>query len=268
MRAALARAGAMLAAGGSSEHDPNGAGMNPGIRSAYLLLIRAQLCGSALLLVACAQTPVTPAATHLRADTPAAEGQIPAPVQVAPLLPRPKPATRLETYSVVVNNVRVHDLLFALARDARLNVDIHSDITGTVTLNAIDQTLPQLLARVARQVDMRYEIEGQNLSVMRDTPYLRSYKIDYLSAVRNVKMSSLASTQFASSNSATGAATTTGASTGGTAQVDVASENRLWDSIVVNVKDILRETDKVIPKTQPVAVSVTAAPVAAQAGAA
>jgi MSHA biogenesis protein MshL len=240
--------------------------MNPGIRGGLWSCL--PLCAGVLLLAACGLTPAPPASGHLRAEAPRAEGQIPAPVQVTPLLPRPKPTARLETYSVVVNNVRVQDLLFALARDARLNVDIHSDITGTVTLNAIDQTLPQLLARVARQVDMRYEIEGQNLSVMRDTPYLRSYKIDYLSAVRNVKMSSLASTQFASSNSATGAATTTGASTGGTAQVDVASENRLWDSIVVNVKDILRETDKVIPKTQPVAVSVTAAPVAAQAGAA
>jgi MSHA biogenesis protein MshL len=236
----------MLAAGGSSEHDPYGAGMNSGICSAYFLF-RALVCGGALLLAACGQTPVTPAATHLRADTPAPEGQIPAPVQITPLLPRPKPAARLETYSVVVNNVRVHDLLFALARDAKLNVDVHNDISGTVTLNAIDQTLPQLLARIARQVDMRYELDGQNLSVMRDTPFLRSYKIDYLSAARNVKMSSLASTQFASSNSASGAATTSGASTGATAQVDVASENKLWESIVINVKEILRETDKVLP---------------------
>ena len=234
--------------------------MNPGTRGSLWWCL--PLCAGVLLLAACGLTPAPPATGHLRAEAPQAEGQIPAPVQVTPLLPRPKPTARLETYSVVVNSVRVQDLLFALARDARLNVDIHSDITGTVTLNAIDQTLPQLLARIARQVDMRYEIEGQNLSVMRDTPYLRSYKIDYLSAVRNVKMSSLASTQFASSNSATGAATTTGASTGGTAQVDVASENKLWDSIVINVKEILRETDKVIPKTQPVA---AAAPQAAPA---
>ena len=233
--------------------------MNAGVRATVLL------CASALLLAACAQTPVKPAATHLKADAAPVEGQIPPPVQIAPLLPKPRPAARLETYSVVVNNVRVHDLLFALARDAKLNVDIHSDIAGTVTLNAIDQTLPQLLARIARQVDMRYEIEGQNLSVMRDTPFLRSYKIDYLSAARNVKMSSLASTQFASSNSATGAATTSGTNTGATAQVDVTSENKLWESIVVNVKDILRETDKIIPKTQPLA---AAAPQAAPAGAA
>jgi general secretion pathway protein D len=216
--------------------------MTTGTRTAGLLL-----CANVLLLAACGQAPVKPAATHLRAEPPRTDGQIPSPVQLAPVLPKPKPAARLETYSVVVNNVRVQDLLFALARDARLNVDIHNDITGTVTLNAIDQTLPQLLARISRQVDMRYEVEGQNLSVMRDTPYLRAYKIDYLSAARNVKMSSLASTQFASSNSSSGAATTTGTSTGATAQVDVASENKLWESIVINVKEILRETDKILP---------------------
>ena len=128
--------------------------MTTGTRAAGLLL-----CANALLLAACGQAPVKPAATHLRAEPPRTDGQIPAPVQIAPVLPKPKPAARLETYSVVVNNVRVQDLLFALARDARLNVDIHNDITGTVTLNASDQTLPQWLARISRQVDMRYEIE-------------------------------------------------------------------------------------------------------------
>ena len=66
-------------------------------------------------------------------------------MRITPILPKPKPAARPETYSVVVNNVNAQELLFALARDAKLNVDIHSGITGSVTLNAIDQTLPQLL---------------------------------------------------------------------------------------------------------------------------
>src|ERR671922_2060345 len=116
----------------------------------------------AVLVAACGQIPIKPSDAHLRADE-RPEGAIPPPVQITPVLPKPKPSTRPETYSVVVNNVRVQELLFALARDARLNVDIHPDVTGTVTLNAIDQTLPQLLARIARQVDMRYEIHGDNL---------------------------------------------------------------------------------------------------------
>src|SRR5687767_3403694 len=148
-----------------------------------------------VLLAACGQTPLKPAATHIRADAPRPEGAIPAPVQITPVLPQPKPAAPPETYSVVVNNVRVQELLFALARDARLNIDVHPDLTGTVTLNAIDQTLPQLLTRIARQVDMRYEIDGPNLVVMRDTPFLRLYRIDYVNIARDARSVAAVATQ-------------------------------------------------------------------------
>src|SRR5258708_19694095 len=89
------------------------------------------------LLTACAQAPVKPAETHIRAGEPRPEGSIPPPVQMAPVLPRPKPSVRPETYSVVVNNVRVQELLFALPRDTTLNVSITPDITPTPTLNPI-----------------------------------------------------------------------------------------------------------------------------------
>src|SRR5687767_8629418 len=149
----------------------------------------------AVILTGCGQKPIKPSPTHIRVDEPRVEGTIPPPVQVTPVLPQPRPTARPETYSVVVNNVRVQELLFALARDAKLNVDIHSDISGTVTLNAIDQTLPQLLTRIARQVDMRYEIDGQNLVVMRDTPYLRVYRIDYVNIARDARSVAAVATQ-------------------------------------------------------------------------
>ena len=197
----------------------------------------------ALALAGCAQPPAKPSETHLGVEIPPppAAGSIPPAVQVAPVLPKPQAAARPETYSVVVNNVRVQDLLFALARDARINVDIHPGIAGTVTLNAVDQTLPQLLERIAKQVDMRYELDGPNLLVMPDAPVLRTYKIDFVSASRNVKMQSQTSTQF--STSATGAAAGAGAGqgTGSTATVDVSSNNQLWDTLVQNVRDILQE---------------------------
>jgi len=185
---------------------------------------------------------------------------IPPPVQVTPLLPKPKAAPRPETYSVVVSNVRAQELLFALARDARLQIDIDPNLVGSVTLNAIDQTLPQLLNRIARQVDMRYEMDGETLVVMRDSPFLRAYKIDYLSASRNVKMQSTASTQFG-----TGSASSGPAATGAISQIDVAAQNNLWDSIVQNVKEILRETDKIIPAAASVPTPLPGAPGSAPA---
>jgi MSHA type pilus biogenesis protein MshL len=191
----------------------------------------------------CGQAPIQPSVNHVRADEAQAAGTIPPPVQVTPLLPKPKASLRPETYSVVVNNVRAQELLFALARDAKLQIDIDPNLTGNVTLNAIDQTLPQLLNRIARQVDMRYEMDGDTLFVSRDSPYLRSYKVDYLSASRNVKMQSTASTQFGATSSQTAGPTATGA----TSTIDVLAQNNLWESIVQNIKDMLRETDRIVP---------------------
>jgi MSHA biogenesis protein MshL len=211
------------------------------------------------LAAACGQAPIQPSLNHVHAEAQPA-GSIPPPVQVTPLLPKPKPAARPETYSVVVNNVRAQELLFALARDAKLQIDIDPGLTGNVTLNAIDQTLPQLLNRIARQVDMRYEMDGDTLVVSRDAPYLRSYKVDYLSASRNVKMQSTASTQFGATSSQTAGPTSTGA----TSTIDVLAQNNLWESVVQNVKDMLRETDKLVPGTlQPAAAPAPVAPGAA-----
>jgi general secretion pathway protein D len=198
------------------------------------------------VLAGCGQQPLKPGDSHLREQPPLA-GAIPPPVQLTPMLPQPKPAVRPETYSVVVNNVRVQELLFALARDARLNVDIHPDMTGTVTLNAIDQTLPQLLTRIARQVDMRYEIDGQNLVVMRDTPFLRVYRIDYVNMARDSRSIATVSTQV------TGGlvSQTTSGQNNSTATINSVSANKFWDTLVANLKEILQETDKVIPAAPP-----------------
>jgi general secretion pathway protein D len=205
----------------------------------------AVIAAIAVLVAGCGQKPIKPAATHIRGDEPRVEGAIPPPVQVTPVLPQPKPTARPETYSVVVNNVRVQELLFALARDARLNVDIHSDLTGTVTLNAIDQTLPQLLTRIARQVDMRYEVDGQNLVVMRDTPFLRVYRIDYVNLTRDTRAVSNVSTQV--SGAAQPGAAASASLNNSTAVINSVSANKFWDTLVANVKEILQETDKVLP---------------------
>ena len=216
-----------------------------------------------IALAGCGQTPLKPSPAHVHADSAPPEGTIPAPVRVAPALPPPSPASRPETYSVVVNNVRVQDLLFALARDAKLNVDIHPSVTGSVTLNAIDQTLPQLLGRISKQVDMRYEMDGPTLSVMRDTPYLRVYRIDYVNLTRDATSLANLSTNVSGSAAAPGGGGGAGSQNNSTSIIRTTSNNKFWETLVANVRDLLRETDKIIPLNAPAA-SAAAAPAAAQ----
>ncbi|MGC2049625.1 MAG: pilus (MSHA type) biogenesis protein MshL, partial [Gallionella sp.] len=118
---------------------------------------------------------------------------------------------------------------------------------GTVTVNAIDQTLPQILTRIARQVDMRYELNNGYLTVMPDSPYLHSYKIDYVNMTReadgSISNSSLVGT-------AAGSTAGGGGGSGGNSSalaIKNISKNHFWDTLTQNIKDILHETDKILP---------------------
>lgn len=201
-----------------------------------------------LVLAACGTQPLPPSDNHIRAE-PARVGAIPAPLAYSALPLPPRPTVKAETYSVSVHNVPVQSLLFALARDARLNVDVHAGIVGDVTLNALDQTMPQLLARISKQVDMRYEIDGPNLVVRPDSPYLRNYRVDYVNMARDSSSTSSIATQIATTG-----ATGSGGGGGGsgtnnsTSSVSNTSNNRFWETLVQNIKDTLRETDKVMPE--------------------
>ena len=209
-----------------------------------------------LALAACqAPTPQQPLAGHLSSETSIAQGRgdIPATVQQTMSVPKPRSAPKTETYSVVVNNVQVKDLLFALARDAKVNVDIHPGITGVVSLNAINQTLPQLLTRISKQVDMRFELDGPNLAVMPDSPFLKHYKVDYVNMARTVTGTVSTNTQI--NTNQPGGASGSGASPVASGSSNVSntsiqnnSRNMFWEQLEKNIKDILHETDKVFPE--------------------
>lgn len=213
------------------------------------------MCSSAIVAVGCGGLPPqTPSAGHIGATDPGVKAsiksEIPRPVAASATLPRPKPASKTETYSVSVRNVAVEELLFALARDSKVNIDLHPGIHGTVTINAIDQTLQQILTRIAKQIDMRWELDGPNLAVMPDTPFLRTYKVDYVNMSRDVNGMVSINTQIASTS--TSAVGTTGTTTTGgnssTTTVKSEAKNHFWDSLDKNLKDILRETDKILPE--------------------
>ena len=128
------------------------------------------LLSAAALLGACAGVrTVEPSVGHL---TGSADTSAPAPpvVTAPPALKKPVPLPPVATYSVVAKDVPVGDLLFSLARDAELDLDMLSENDGTITINAIDQPLSNILARVVSQAGMRYQLRGTNLVVRNDTP--------------------------------------------------------------------------------------------------
>ena len=208
------------------------------------------LCVIGIMLAGCGTKPIKPAAQHMqRQDAqPETADSTPQPIVDSVILPPPKPAGKIATYSVVVTNVPAQEILFALARDAKINLDIQSGIQGTVTINAVNQTLPQILTRISRQIDMRYELNNGTLTVMPDTPYLHSYKIDYVNMSRDSDGAMSNATQTGSGSSGSAAGGGGSGSNNSSLTIKNTSKNHFWETLTQNIKDILHETDKILPE--------------------
>lgn len=175
--------------------------------------------------------PIAPSAGHLSVEQ-ARAAAIPDIVEQRP--PAPDPARQDGArYTVTVDEVPVRQLLFRLARDAKVNIDIAPGVQGMVTMNAVGQTLPRLLDRIARQASLRYAIEDDNVVIAPDEPYFHTYRIDYLNMDRETSNVVRVGSQIASggdSGESGGNSTTT---------IDSATVNRFWPSLVANVSALL-----------------------------
>lgn len=220
-------------------------------------LVRAALASAliALTLSGCYKRSILPQSeSHITtpATKPSVE-DVPAPARTSNFVPAPKPAVKAPTYTVVVSEVPVKELLFALARDTKQNIDVHPGLQGLVSLNAINETLPGILERISKQVNMRYQVDGQTIVVAPDAPYMKTYKINYVNMSRETTSTigvSGAIQGGGSSGGASGGASgggSGGASGGGQANasstvVKTVSNNNFWDTLRDNIRAILTST--------------------------
>lgn len=198
-----------------------------------------------LLLMGCAEIepkPFTPSSGHIASDPEVEVNRdIPDLVTPKPVLPAPVDQDdSYERYTIVVYDLPVQELLFALARDSGINIDIDTDISGRVTINAVEQSLPQILERIARQVDIRYQMNANNLYIESDEPFLKIYTIDYVNVSRDTSSTSSVSTQIAS---ASGSADASGGGGGNNSVTGVSTESshHFWDRLIANITAILGE---------------------------
>ena len=175
--------------------------------------------------------------------------QVPPPVRVSAQVPPPKAAEKVATYSVVVSDVPVRELLLALARDTRQNIDIHPGLTGRVTMNAINETLPALLERIARQIDMRVRTEGSTIIVQPDTAFFKVYRVNYVNMQRDTTATIGASGQIGGQGTS-GAGGAGGGAAGGLGGAGAAlnasatlvrttSQTNFWETLGANLRALL-----------------------------
>ncbi|MGZ8154235.1 MAG: type II secretion system protein GspD [Burkholderiales bacterium] len=235
--------------------EPPGAGKKTPARALGFHSLPMQAALAALVTVslsACEHVRpyVPPSEGHIAArPAPAPEPVIPPPARVSSFVPPPQPVVKPQTYSVVVNEVPVKELLNALARDTRQNIDIHPQLQGLVSLNAIDETLPAILERISRQVNIRYRQEGNTIVVSPDTPYMKTYRVNYVNVTRHISSTVNVSGEVGGTGAGgPGAAGAGGAAPGGGGSrttVTSTTSNDFWEQLRDNIRAILISTGRI-----------------------
>jgi general secretion pathway protein D len=169
---------------------------------------------------------------------------IPKPLLDEPMLPEPQNISEEEVYTVVVHEVSIKELLFALARDAKINIDIGDQIENVVTLNAIDQTLSQILERLTDDNDLYYEIKGDVVKIRKDRPFIKIYPIDYLNISRNSFSQVSVATEIGSTGrGAVGDnSSSSSANSNSNTVVNNVSNNQFWATLEQNIRLIIGES--------------------------
>lgn len=212
---------------------------------------------ASLVVAGCAAPVATqitdPAKEHLRVST---VGQgvdvapIPALKKNAPYLPKPNVSSVENLYSLSVVQAPIRDVLFKLARDAKLELNVLDEVTGQVTINLIDQPLAVIIERLNDQANIRASLKGKLLTVQSDSAYWVNYPIDYVNLDRFSSSSILLANAVGSSNRTTAAVTlgtpsnqpqpATSLQAGSNVAILNRTKNEVWKTLGDGVMRILR----------------------------
>ncbi len=229
-----------------------------------------------LLFAACAG-PLTPRvaqqAIHeeiARAAQPAAQPMTDAQARAAllpplalelPKAPVEPPETR---FDLAVNGAPARDVFMAMVSGTRYSILVHPEVSGALSANLKNVTVPEALASIRDLYGYDYAIDGTRVVVHPLTPQTRIFKVNYLAGKRVG-----ASDTRVISGSVSSAGNNGGSSggSGGSAQqaletskVSTALNSDFWGELKMALETIAGEAGKVIVSPQSGVVVVKAAP--------
>lgn len=129
-------------------------------------------------------------------------------------------------------SIPLREALFELSKQADYDIELDPRISGSIIFTARNRPLDEVIDRICEISGLRYKFDNNTIRIEIDTPYSKSYKVDYLSFVRKNGSKVKTDVSVASSGDAT-------ASTGSSFSIDSASDADFWGELDANLKQIL-----------------------------
>lgn len=142
-------------------------------------------------------------------------------------------------FTVEAVSASVPALLFSLASDAQLQMNIHGSLETNATVNLTNQSLEVILNELSEQAGFVWDLTGNDLQIWGGEPYIDTYPVNYLNISRRTQSSVGLATQVGTIN----ATDSTGGGIANSSQtlVENHSEHTFWDSLSVDIAGLLQQ---------------------------
>lgn len=141
------------------------------------------------------------------------------------------------TFDVNAVQVPLDSLLYAMSREAGLDLTLHQSLDQAVTLRASSPSLPKILERLALQTDFRWRLSDRHLDVWGAEPFSESYAVDYLNIQRATSSSVGLATEVGTINASDARAS--GIANSSSTRIENLSEHHFWQSLSADLDAML-----------------------------
>ena len=162
------------------------------------------------------------------------EPSIPQFTEVLPYMPALKQKDEKRISLSIDKTIDVKEVLSEVSELSSIEMTMDPNISGGVIINVVDRPVMEVIDMICEMSGLRYDIQGGILRIVKDTPYLSNYSVDYLNIIRSSHGSINTQTQVLSSATSGG-----GLNSGSTNTINTEYDGDLWTSIENNLTSIL-----------------------------
>ena len=127
-------------------------------------------------------------------------------------------------------SVPLRDALFELAKEAEYDLELDPNIRGSIIFTARNKPFDVVIKRISDVAGLRYKFEEDILRIEIDSPYSKTYKVDFLNVIRNSNSNISNDISVVSGE---------GADTGSNFRADTTTESNFWAELEGSLAQIL-----------------------------
>lgn len=176
-----------------------------------------------------------------------------------------KPGSSEPRFNLTVNDAKASEVFMGMVTGTPYSMLVHPDVTGTLTLNLKNVTVPEAMEAVRALYGYEYEVQGKRIIVPSPAVQARVYQLNVLAMQRKGKSDTRVVSGSVSLNNSSGGggggdAPASVSKSLETTSIQTTSDSKFWEEITAALKALVGEAGSVVVSPQSGIVVVKATP--------